>query len=98
MRPSMRWGTRRGHDSGVRTNAPLRVAMPPTIIRLPIGNSLTGEQYTATLNVGSNALPLRFLLDTGSSALAVGGNVYDPAGDQGAKTTNYLQVIYYQSG
>ncbi len=68
------------------------------MIRLPISNSITGEQYAAILNVGANAKPVRFLLDTGSSAFAIGGNVYDPASDPNAKTTNFLQVIYYQSG
>ena len=69
----------------------------PTLIRLPITNHITGSDYCATLHVGANALPLNFLLDTGSAALAVGRNVYDPGEDQEAKTTKLLMVASYLS-
>jgi hypothetical protein len=71
--------------------------MPEAIVRLPITNHLVGSDYTVTLDIGSNAQPLNFLLDTGSSALAVGGNVYDPTTDQSAKTTKLLKVASYLS-
>src|SRR5277367_1832235 len=71
--------------------------MAQTIVRLPISIQLTGNGYTAPLNVGAGALPLNFLLDTGSSALAVDRNAYDPASDSDAKTTKYLMVAHYLS-
>ena len=71
--------------------------MAESMIRLPITNHLTGSDYTITLEIGSDLRKLNFLLDTGSSALAVGGNVYDPASDRSAKTTNLLKVANYLS-
>src|ERR1700677_3621967 len=71
--------------------------MPETIIRLPITNHLVGSDYTVTLGIGSSEQPLNFLLDTGSSALAVGGNAYDPASDSDAKSTKLLMVANYLS-
>jgi hypothetical protein len=71
--------------------------MPQSPIRLPISNHVTGGDYAVTLNVGADALPLSFLLDTGSSLLAVGGAAYDPAADSGATTTKFLQTASYLS-
>ena len=71
--------------------------MPDTMVRLPISNHLVGSDYTVTLSIGQRAQPFSFLLDTGSSALAIGRNVYDPANDPSAQTTKLLQLAHYLS-
>ena len=67
------------------------------MIRLPISNHLVGSDYTVALGIGHDARPFNFLLDTGSSTLAIGGNIYDPASDQNAQTTKLLQLAHYLS-
>jgi hypothetical protein len=68
------------------------------MIRIPINNVLTGNDYTMTLSVGSGAVPVNVLLDTGSSMLAVDGGIYDPSKDGTAVTTQLLQKAEFVSG
>ena len=56
------------------------------LLRIPITNALTGNCFTLKLSVGSGAVPVNVLLDTGSSMTAVNVDLYDPGSDRAATT------------
>ena len=68
------------------------------IVRMPISIATTGINYAAALNIGKGGVRTNLILDTGSSALAVDGHVYNPSGDGRAKTTKMVQAVRYMSG
>jgi Xylanase inhibitor C-terminal len=68
----------------------------PADLRIPITNTLTGNDYTMALTVGGTQLNV--LLDTGAGLLAVDGGGYDPSTDPAAKTTQLLQTAPFQTG
>ncbi len=61
--------------------------------RVPITNLYMDGQYAATIRVGPGQKPMKVILDTGSSALALDGSKYNPvAGDQ---TSRLAQTVGY---
>jgi Eukaryotic aspartyl protease len=68
------------------------------IVRMPISIATTGINYAAALSIGQSRVRTNVILDTGSSALAVDGHVYNPSGDALAKTTKMAQAVQYMSG
>jgi hypothetical protein len=68
----------------------------PAALRIPITNTLTGNDYTLALTVGGTQLNV--LLDTGAGLLVVDGGGYDPSADPVAKTTPLLQTAPFQTG
>ena len=68
------------------------------LIRFPITNAVTGNCFTLALAVGSQAVPMNVLLDTGSSMTAVNADLYHPGGDQAAATSRLLQSGSFQGG
>jgi hypothetical protein len=64
--------------------------------RMPITNVLNDGDYSGRIYVGSKKIPIDVLLDTGSSSLAVDGNVYDPVKDSTAQLSNIAQEVAYQ--
>lgn len=67
-------------------------------VRIPITNTVTGNAFTLALSVGTPAVPINVLLDTGSSMTAVNLDPYDPSADQAATTTQLLQNGSFQDG
>jgi Eukaryotic aspartyl protease len=67
-------------------------------IRIPINNTLLGDDYTGKLYVGAQRSEVSLLLDTGSSTLAVEQKSYDPRKDPKAKVTNLVQEVAYGDG
>jgi len=63
--------------------------------QMPITNVFADGDYTGIIYVGSRKLPIYVTLDTGSSTLAVDGNVYDPTKDSAAQLTDIAQEIAY---
>lgn len=70
----------------------------PNPVRMQIGNWLNQSDYTASIEVGANRVPVSVVLDTGSSALGVDGGTYSPDSDATCKTTQLAQVVQYGSG
>jgi hypothetical protein len=68
----------------------------PGIARIPITNWLNEGDYTGLIYVGPERKPMNVLLDTGSSALALDGTKYKPAGTD--KPTRLGQVDAYGDG
>ena len=68
------------------------------LVRFPITNRVTGNNFTLTLSVGSGATAIDVLLDTGSSMLTVDGALYDAGTDRAATTTQLLQTAQFSSG
>jgi Eukaryotic aspartyl protease len=68
------------------------------LVRFPITNAVTGNAFTLKLSVGSGAVPVNVLLDTGSSMLAVNADPYDPGSDHAAVTSQLLQNGSFQDG
>ena len=68
------------------------------LVRFPITNKDTGNNFTLKLAVGSAAVPIDVILDTGSSMLTVNGELYDPGADSAATTTRLLQTAQFSSG
>jgi hypothetical protein len=66
--------------------------------RFPITNAVTGNCFTLTLSVGSQAVPMNVLLDTGSSMAVVNADPYRPGDDQAATTSRLLQSGSFQGG
>ncbi|HET6306636.1 MAG TPA: pepsin-like aspartic protease [Rhodopila sp.] len=60
-------------------------------VRFPISNAVTGNCFTLALSVGSQAVPMNVLLDTGSSMTVVYADPYDPGSDTMAATTRLMQ-------
>jgi hypothetical protein len=69
-----------------------------TIQRVPVTNTVTGNDYTLRISLGAGSVPADVLLDTGSSMLVVDGGVYDPSTDHDAATTQLLQTAQFASG
>ncbi|MDP5135527.1 pepsin-like aspartic protease [Rheinheimera baltica] len=68
------------------------------ILRLKITNVYAKGDYTVTVHVGSEAVPLQLLLDTGSSTLALHSNNYNPYHDSDLTTTSLVQEVIYGIG
>ena len=73
-------------------------APTPAELRIPVTNTLTGNDYTTALTLGSGSVPVNLLIDTGAGLLVVDGGSYDPAADTAAKTTRLLQTAPFRSG
>jgi hypothetical protein len=67
-------------------------------IRIPINNTLLGNDYTGKMYVGAQRSEVNLLLDTGSSTLAVEQKSYDPRKDSKAMVTNLVQEVAYGDG
>src|ERR1700755_905051 len=67
-------------------------------IRFPISNAVTGNTFTLALAVGSQAVPMNVLLDTGSSMASGYGDPYDTGSDTLATTTRLLQGGSFREG
>jgi hypothetical protein len=72
--------------------------MSATTIRLPITNVYLGGDYSGTIYVGSQKKPVKVILDTGSSTLAIDGTFYDVKKDTAAKVTDIAQEVGYEDG
>src|SRR5271163_1395016 len=70
--------------------------MSSTTVRMPITNVVLGDDYTGSIQVGSDKKLLSVLLDTGSSTLAIDGTAYDVTKDKTAKVTDIAQEIAYE--
>ena len=70
----------------------------PDSYRLPISCALTGDNYVVQVKIGSASATASLVVDTGSSAMAVNANSYDPGQDAQAVTGNLAQSLYYLSG
>ena len=70
----------------------------PAILRLPITNVYANGDYTVTVCVGSEAVPLQLVLDTGSSTLALHTTQYQPEHDTDLTTTSLVQEVIYGIG
>jgi len=64
-------------------------------LQIPITNVYMDGDYTGIIEVGSQKVALNVILDTGSSTLAVDGNVYDPTKDTTAQITDIAQEVAY---
>lgn len=64
-------------------------------VQMPITNVFMGGDYTGVIHVGSQRLPIKVILDTGSSTLAIDGAVYDPTKDRKAQLTDIAQEVAY---
>lgn len=65
-------------------------------VRVPITNVFMDGDYTGEIHVGPANTKLNVILDTGSSALAVDGQKYEPS--PGDKLTNVAQADSYGDG
>jgi hypothetical protein len=72
--------------------------MSETTVRLPIANVYMDGDYTGTIYVGSQKKPVKVILDTGSSTLAIDGSFYDATKDKTAKITDIAQEVGYADG
>lgn len=70
----------------------------PNIARIPITNIYMDGDYTAAILVGPQKKPMNVILDTGSSALALDGQKYQPDTAGGDKTTKIAQTDSYGDG
>lgn len=68
------------------------------MLRLPTSNLYANGDYTVTLLFGSAAKPLRLILDTGSSSLAIHSTDYSPDTDQHMQPTTLVQEVLYGMG
>jgi hypothetical protein len=68
------------------------------LVRIPITNAVTGNAFTLKLSVGTPAVLVNVLLDTGSSMTAVNLDPYDPSADHTAATSRLLQNGSFQDG
>src|SRR5580658_10347744 len=69
--------------------------MSTATVRLSITNVYMGGDYTGTIYVGSQKRPVKVILDTGSSTLAIDGTFYDATKDKAAKITDIGQEVEY---
>ena len=67
-------------------------------LRVPITNVYAGNDYSATILIGSQKAPVNVILDTGSSTFAVSPSVYNALNDSLIKPTTYAQVVEYGTG
>jgi len=67
-------------------------------LRVPITNVHAGNDYSATVLIGSQKARVNVILDTGSSTFAVSPKVYDALKDSLVKPTTYAQVVEYGTG
>ena len=67
----------------------------PKSAQLPITNTLSGGDYTAQIEIGSEKNVANVILDTGSSTLAVWKNKF---GDSTTQSTDYVQFVGYGTG
>jgi hypothetical protein len=70
--------------------------MSTTTVRLSITNVYMDGDYTGTIYVGSQKRPVKVILDTGSSTLALDGTFYDATKDKTAKITDIGQEVEYE--
>jgi hypothetical protein len=68
------------------------------VVRIPITNVFMDGNYTGVIQAGGNKKTANVILDTGSSALGLDGNLYNPGADRNSKTTNIVQSVRYGSG
>jgi hypothetical protein len=68
------------------------------IARIPITNIYKDGDYTGLILVGPNKKPMNVILDTGSSALALGSHKYSPDLAGGDQATNLAQTESYGDG
>lgn len=71
--------------------------MPHSVI-IPITNVFALGGFTAEVKVGSEAASAQLILDSGSSALVIQGEDYQPDGDLNLKATSYAQNVTYGAG
>lgn len=67
----------------------------PATVRIPITNIYMEGDYTGLISLGSQKKPANVILDTGSSSLAIDGNLYDPLEDSTAEITDIAQEVGY---
>jgi len=67
-------------------------------IKVPITNVFGGGDYTAEILVGSQAVSVNVIVDTGSSTLAVQQTRYKAAGDTALNPTAWAQDVTYGTG
>jgi hypothetical protein len=70
----------------------------PHWVELPITLDLTGAAYTVRLSLGSERTPVRLIIDTGSSSLAVLAGAFDAAADGSLSATSWAQQLAYGEG
>jgi hypothetical protein len=70
----------------------------PKIVRIPITNVYMDGDYTGRILVGPHKQAMNVILDTGSSALALDGQKYQPDTAEGDRTTNLAQTDRYGDG
>ena len=70
----------------------------PAIMRLPICNVYANGDFTVQIFLGSDAVPLQLILDTGSSTLAIHTTRYKPDSDQHLQGTQLVQEVRYGIG
>ena len=70
----------------------------PHWVELPITLDLTGAAYTVQLSLGSERTPVRLIIDTGSSSLAVLAGAFDAAADGSLSATSWAQQLAYGEG
>ena len=70
----------------------------PTVIRVPLTNTLDGSDYSAAIQIGSKQAVVNVILDTGSSTLGVDPAAYDGAGDTLLTPTTFAQIVTYGTG
>ncbi|HLI86032.1 MAG TPA: pepsin-like aspartic protease [Bryobacteraceae bacterium] len=67
-------------------------------VTVPITNIFGGGDYTVQLQVGSKAVPVNVIVDTGSSTLAVQQTRYKAADDRALNPTAWAQDVVYGTG
>ena len=70
----------------------------PKALRLPTTNIHAKGDFTINVLLGSEAVTLKLILDTGSSTLAVHSDEYNPASDNHLNTTPLVQEVIYGLG
>jgi hypothetical protein len=71
---------------------------PSKVLRIAITNVLSGNDYSATIAIGSKGAKADVILDTGSSTLAVEPSVYAGSGDADLKASTLVQLVTYGTG
>ena len=70
----------------------------PAILRLPITNVYANGDFTVSVSIGSEAIKLQLILDTGSSTLALHSSRYQPQLDTHLQPTTLVQEVIYGIG
>jgi hypothetical protein len=68
------------------------------VLRMPTSNLNAKGDYTISVSLGSEAVKLKLILDTGSSTLAVHSALYQPSADQHLSATTLVQEVIYGLG